>query len=276
MGVIVPYVDGRFFAVVIKGIERAARAAGFSVVICQSDEAVEHERQNVETLLQAQVEGILVSLALTTREEDHFAKVRDRGVPLVFFDRILLDQEADAVIVDDYAGGFNATTHLLQQGYRRVAHLAGPQHLKLFSQRQRGYVDALQAHGLPPDADLIIGGEALSLTAGRLAMEQLLGLSNPPDAVFAASDWDLAGALQVLTQRGLRVPQDVGLAGFSNETFTTLVTPMLTSIEQHGERMGEQAFQLFLDLRRATAATGPRQIVIEPSLQVRASSRRDV
>ena len=274
VGVIVPYVDGRFFAVVIKGIERAARAAGFSIIICQSDEDVEHERQNIETLLQAQVEGILVSISLTTRDFAHFAKVQERGVPLVFFDRTLYGHEVDAVVINDYGGAFASTTHLIQQGYRRIAHLAGAQHLNIYQQRRLGYLDALQAQGLPPDEQLIIYCEPITLETGRQAMEQLLLLPSPPDAVFSASDWALAGALHVLEQRGQRVPHDLGLAGFSNETFTTLITPKLTSVEQHGEQIGEQAFQLLLRLRKPDTAAKRQQLVIEPSLQVRASSQR--
>jgi len=274
VGVIVPFVDGRFFAVVIKGIERAARAAGFNVIICQSDEDVVHERQNIETLLQSQVEGILVSVSLTTRDAAHFAKVQQRGVPLVFFDRLLRGHEVNAVVIDDYAAGFASTTHLLQQGYRRIAHLAGAQHLNLYQQRLLGYKAALQAYGLPADDCLIAYCEPMTLATGRQAMEMLVQLPNPPDAVFSASDWALAGALQVLEERGVHVPLEVGLAGFSNETFTTLTTPKLTSVEQHGEQLGEQAFQLFLRLRQHKTPAGPQQLVIEPSLQVRDSSQR--
>jgi LacI family transcriptional regulator len=275
VGVIVPYVDGRFFAVVIKGIERAARAVGFNVIICQSDEDVEHERQNIETLLQSQVEGILISISLTTHDSTHFAKVQQRGVPLVFFDRVLRDQKADAIVINDYAGGFESTTHLLQQGYHRIAHLAGAQQLDLYYQRRLGYLGALQAHGILPDERLIAYCEPITLETGRQAMESLLQLPDPPDAVFSASDWAVAGALQVLEERGLRVPHDIGLAGFSNETFTTLTKPRLTSVEQHGEQIGEQAFQLMLRLRQREATVGPQRLVIEPSLQVRASSQRN-
>lgn len=274
VGVIVPYVDGRFFAVVIKGIEQAARAAGFSVIICQSDEEVAHERQNIETLLQAQVEGILISTSLTTHDTAHFAKVQQRGVPLVFFDRVLTGYAADAVVVNDYAGGFASTAHLIQQGYRRIAHLAGAQHLSLYQQRRLGYLEALRAHGLTPDEQLIAYCEPMTLATGRQAMEELLQLPNPPDAVFSASDWAAAGALQVLEQHGLRVPHDVGLAGFSNETFTTLITPRITSVEQHGEEIGEQAFQLLLRLRERKDTVGPQQLIIEPTMQIRASSQR--
>lgn len=274
VGVIVPYVDGRFFAVVIKGIERAARAAGFSVIICQSDEDVEYERQNIETLLQAQVEGILISTSLTTHDSAHFDKVQQRGVPLVFFDRVLCGYVADSVVINDYAAGFASTTHLLQQGYRRIAHLAGAQHLGLYQQRRLGYLGALQAYGLASDEQLIAYCEPMTLETGRQAMEKLLQRPNPPDAVFSASDWAAAGALQVLEQHGLRVPHDIGLAGFSNETFTTLITPRLTSVEQHGEQIGEQAFQLLLRLRERKATVGLQQLVIEPTLQVRASSQR--
>ena len=274
LGVVVPYLEGRFFPSVIQGIETAASKAGFSVIVCQSHEDMLLERRNVETLLHAQVAGVLVSLARNTLDFHHFDKVRKRGVPLVFFDRIPASELVNSVVLNDQAGGFQATSHLLAQGCRRIAHLAGPQHLNIYRHRRQGYLDALAAAGLALDEDLIVYCD-MKLEAGAQAMRQLLALPNPPDGVFGAGDLAILGAMQELKSQHLRVPQDVALAGFSNEGFTALTEPGLTSVDQRCEEMGQAAVRLFLELAAEPGAPfTQRQVVLQPELFVRESSRR--
>ena len=272
LGVVVPYIEGKFFPSVIQGIEQAASKAGFSVIVCQSHEDVQLERRNVETLLHAQVAGVLVSLARNTQEFHHFDKVRGRGIPLVFFDRIPTTELINSVILNDHEGAFQATSHLLAQGCRRIAHLAGPQHLNIYRQRRQGYLDALAARGVPAEEELIIYSD-MTVDDGAQAIRQLLALPNPPDSVFGAGDSAILGALQTLKQQGFRVPQDVALAGFSNEGFTSITEPRLTSVDQRCEEMGEAAVRLFLEL--AATPESPftqRQVVLQPELFIRESS----
>jgi LacI family transcriptional regulator len=272
LGVIVPYIEGRFFASVVHGIETAASKAGFSVIICQSSEDVAQERKNLETLLSAQVAGILVSLSLTTLDFKHFEKVRKHGVPLVFFDRILEGDNVNAVLLNDREGGYQTTRHLLEQGCRRIAHFAGMQHLNIYKNRRQGYLDALQSYGITPDENLIKNCD-MTLEGGAACMAELLTLPEPPDAVFAAGDSAILGALQLLKGRGIRVPQDVALAGFSNEALTMVAEPMLTSVDQRCEEMGQAAFRLFTELVEAKGAPfSQRQVVLQPQLFIRASS----
>ncbi|MDB5234596.1 MAG: hypothetical protein JWR44_1589 [Hymenobacter sp.] len=274
LGVIVPYIEGRFFASVVHGIETAASKAGFSVIICQSSEDVAQERKNLETLLSAQVAGILISVSRTTSDFRHFDKVRKHGVPLVFFDRIVEGDNVNAVVLNDREGAYQATKHLLEQGCRRIAHFAGPQHLNIYKNRRQGYIDALQSQGIAPDEALIMDCD-MTLEGGTDCMRQLLALPKPPDAVFAAGDSAILGALQLLKSRGLRVPQDVALAGFSNEALTMVAEPMLTSVDQRTEEMGQAAFRLFTELVQAgDAPFSQRQVVLQPQLFVRASSLR--
>jgi LacI family transcriptional regulator len=276
LGVVVPHIDGNFFSQVVKGIEASASMAGYHVLICQSNEDVVHERQNVETLLSAQVDGILVSLSRTTREFKHFEKVRKQKVPIVFFDRILEGYDVNAVVLDDRAGGYRATKHLLAQGCQRIAHFAGPQHLNIYKHRRQGYEEALREHGLAVEEELIFFCD-MKMEDGIMGMKQLLALPQPPDAIFSASDFPLAGALQLLKERGLRVPADVALVGFSNELFSRLTEPMLTSIDQHCELMGHSATRLLLQIMEEQGQHfTPRYIVLQPDLCVRASSLRPV
>jgi len=275
LGVLVPHIDGHFFTLVVKGIETVATRAGYNILICQSNEDVAHERKNIETLINAQVEGILVSLSRTTRDFRHFEKVMKRDLPLVFFDRILEGRDVNAVVLDDREGAYQSTRHLLAQGCRRIAHFAGPLHLNIYKNRRQGYLDALHEAGLPTDESLIFGSD-MKLEDGARGMEQLLRLpGGPPDAVFSASDFSIAGALQVLKKRGLRVPHDVALAGFSNETFTALTEPHLTSVDQRCEQMGQAAARLLLEvLTEKRHPVSPRRILLQPDLIVRESSRR--
>ncbi|MBC6989406.1 MULTISPECIES: LacI family DNA-binding transcriptional regulator [Hymenobacter] len=274
LGVMVPHIDGRFFPSVVHGIETAASKAGFSVLICQSNEDVTHERKNIETLMSAQVEGILVSLARTTRDFKHFKKVQKRGIPLVFFDRILESGDVNAVVLNDREGGYQSTKHLIEQGCRRIAHFAGPQQLNIYKNRRQGYLDALQQYNLPIEDELIVYCD-MTLEAGMKSMEQLLALPNPPDAVFGAGDFSVMGALQLLKSRGMSVPQDVALVGFSNETFTHLMEPMITSVDQRCEQMGQSAVRLFLELLEEKGGKHQsRHVVLQPDLIVRTSSLR--
>ncbi len=272
LGIVVPYIEGHFFPSVVHGIETAASLAGYSVIICQSNEDVAQERRTLDTLLSAQVAGVLVSVSRTTHDFRHFDKLRARGLPLVFFDRIPTGDQVNAVVLDDEQGGYLATRHLLAQGCRRVAHLAGPQHLNIYQHRRHGYLQALAEAGLPAD-DTLVRYSDLTQEPAAAAVRELLARPDPPDAVFAASDFAALGALQEARRQGLRVPHDLALAGFSNEAFTVVTEPNLTSVDQCCEEMGQAALHLLLELIAAQGQPfAPRQVVLHPQLLVRGSS----
>ena len=272
LGVIVPHIDDYFFSQVLKGMEAVASQSGFNVMLCQSNEDYKHELKNIDTLINARVDGILVSLARTTHDFKHFEKVRKRGVPLVFFDRILAGNDVSAVVLDDFQGGYQSVRHLLAQGCRRIAHFGGPQHLNIYKNRYGGYQQALREAGMAVEEELVIFSEMM-LADGAAGMRQLLALSEPPDAVFAASDFSIVGAMRVLKHAGLRVPHDVALAGFSNENFTSFTEPQLTSVDQCREEMGQLAMRLLLEMvQERGRPLAARTIVLQPELVVRESS----
>jgi LacI family transcriptional regulator len=273
LGVIVPHINGYFFPAVMNGIEKVASQAGFNVMMCQSNEDVRRERQNIATLLAAQVEGIILSLSATTHEQvGHFEQVQQQGTPLVFFDRMPELPNSTAVVLDDFKGAYQAVTHLIEQGCTRIAHLAGPQQLNTSRNRFLGYQEALRAHGLPLLDELVYQLPSSKLEAGRTGMAQLLSLPIPPDGVFAAYAFSAAGALEALHTKGLRVPQDVAVACFSNEPFTTMTQPSLTAVDQRAEQMGETAVRLLLQLLKRGPDYTPPHIVLKPELLVRDSS----
>ena len=274
LGVIVPHIDGHFFSQVMKGAESVANRAGFNVLLCQSNEDYEQEQKNVVTMINAQVDGILVSVARPTHDYAHFDKIRNRGIPLVFFDRIVDSPELNAVELDDFQGAYQSTKHLLEQGFRRIAHFGGPQHLNIYINRFGGYRQALEEAGIAVDDKLVLFSDMWEAD-GRAGMEQLLALKQRPDAVFSASDFSIVGAMRVLKERGLRIPQDVALAGFSNESFTSLTEPNLTSVDQCPQEVGEAAMNMLLEMvHEEGTAAAPRKIVVQPRLMMRESSMR--
>ena len=274
LGVVVPYIEGKFFPAVIKAIEQAASKAGFSVIVCQSHEDGQLERRSIETLLHAQVAGVLVSLASGTHCLHHFDKVSARKIPLVFFDRVPTSGTVNAVLLNDREGAYQAVSHLVAQGCRRIAHLAGPMHLAIYRQRYQGYQDALLAHGLPLVEELVISSD-MTRADGMRAAHQLLALPNPPDGLFGAGDHAVLGALQAAKLHGIKVPQQLALAGFSNEDFTIITEPQLTSVDQRCAEMGTATVRLFLELAASPAQHFlQRQVLLQPDLCIRASSLR--
>ncbi|PJJ54597.1 LacI family DNA-binding transcriptional regulator [Hymenobacter chitinivorans] len=273
LGVIVPHIKGYFFPAVMNGIEKVATREGFNVLLCQSNEDLKREQRNIEALLAAQVEGILVSVSATTYDDmQHFEQVRQQGTPLVFFDRVPDLPRSMAVILDDFQGAYQSVRHLIEQGCRRIVHLAGPQHLNTSRNRFLGYKAALADHGLPFEEDWVYALPALTHEAGRLGMQHLLALEPPLDGIFAAYAIPSVGALEVLREKQLRVPQDIALACFSNEPFTTMTQPQMTVVDQRAEQMGETAVRLFLQLLKRGPAYEPPHLMLKPELIIRDSS----
>ncbi|GAC1376125.1 MAG: LacI family DNA-binding transcriptional regulator [Hymenobacter sp.] len=278
LGVLVPHIMGHFFPQVVHGIATEAAKLGFNVMICQSNEDVRQEQKNIDLLMHSQVEGILVSLAHTTQDFAHFEAVRQQNVPLVFFDRIMEDfrgSNVSSVIIDDYQGAYQVVAHLIEQGCTRIAHLSGPLHLNIHKNRHQGYLDALLAHGIAPEEELTVLCE-MSQQGGTQAMRQLLKQRPRPDAVFSSNDLAAVGALHVAHAHHLRVPQDLALVGFSNEMFTSLIEPRLSTVDQRCEQMGKAAVQLLQKMLKSgpNRLGPPRPIVLKPKLLVRESSSR--
>ncbi|UOQ64534.1 LacI family DNA-binding transcriptional regulator [Hymenobacter volaticus] len=278
LGVLVPHITGNFFPQVVHGIATEANLSGYNVMIFQSNEDEQQERKNIELLMNAQVEGILVSLANSTHNFEHFEMVQDNTLPLVFFDRIvegIAGASVGAVVIDDYQGAYEVVTHLAAQGCTRIAHFTGPLHLNIYRNRHQGYLDALQAHGLPAEEELTVFCE-MTLAGGTEGMRQLLARPQRPDAVFSSIDVAAVGAMQVLKKAGIRVPQDIALAGFSNEQFTAFTDPSITSVDQNCELMGRTAVQMLLDMvtDNPERPASPHNIVLKPKLLIRESSLR--
>jgi LacI family transcriptional regulator/LacI family repressor for deo operon, udp, cdd, tsx, nupC, and nupG len=246
IGVIVPEFISSFFPQVILGVQEVAQASGYTVLIAQCNESYEQEVANAKTLLTNQVDGLIVSLTKETLNFDHLKVFQRKGIPVVFFNRVCEEMEVPRVIVDDYEGAYRATEHLIQTGRRRIAHLAGPATLAISRKRLNGYLDALRKHTIPIRDELIICYD-LTMEKVNIYINHLLNLPEPPDALFCINDPTAIQAMQVIKGRGLRIPHDIAVTGFSNDYYSAYIEPSLTTVAQPVREMGRVAAQLLLD-----------------------------
>jgi LacI family transcriptional regulator len=245
IGVVLPLINRHFFSSVISGIEEVAYNRGFAVTISQSNDNFEKEEKIVQTLFSNRVDGLIVSIGMKTQSFDHFKLFSERNVPLVFFDRVVEEIEADKIVVDDYRGGFKATEHLIKQGGTRIAHIGGPLNIKIYQDRLAGFNDAMEKAGLPVEKSMLIHN-SLTRTDGTNAIKKLLQNKIKPDAIFCANDTTALSVIIYLREKGIKVPDDISIVGFSNEPFSEVVTPSISTIKQPGFEMGKKAADLLI------------------------------
>ncbi|SEK73697.1 transcriptional regulator, LacI family [Maribacter orientalis] len=272
VGVIVPRTNSSFFSSVVENMEEVLNKAGYNIIITQSNESFEKECKNIDTLLYTQVDGIIASMANETVDLSYYEKIKSNGIPLILFDRGENNLNVDYVGINDYDSSHMIIEHLVSKGCKRIAHIGGYRRTRIFNNRIRGYVDAIKKHDLPHDDELLIES-SLTLEDGRRQMEKLLALENRPDAVYVASDYAALGALQVLKEKNIKVPEDIKLVGFGNEPFTSLVTPSITSVSQHSEQIGRLAAETFLGyIEKDIVVQSLNKIILDSELIIRSSS----
>jgi len=272
VGVIVPLTNSNFFSSVIQNLEEVLNKKGYNIIITQSNESYKKECSNIDTLLYTQVDGIIASMANETIELTHYQKIKSKGVPLILFDRGENDLGVDYIGIDDYKSSHLVIEHLVTQKCKRIAHIAGYSHTRIYKNRIRGYKDALAKNNLPIEKELILE-TSLTLEEGRKNMKLLLELPKRPDAVYVAGDYAALGALQVLQENNIKVPQEIALVGFSDEPFTSLITPSISTVNQNSEQIGKLAAETFLKrIEDPNWTPVLNKIILEPELIVRESS----
>tara|TARA_R110002073_G_scaffold282836_1_gene447128 strand:- start:3613 stop:4671 length:1059 start_codon:yes stop_codon:yes gene_type:complete len=272
VGVIVPRTNSNFFSSVIQNIEEVLNKEGYNIIITQSNESFKKECRNIDTLLFTQVDGIIASMANETIDLEYYEKIKTKGIPLILFDRGENDLNVDYIGINDYDSSHVIVEHLVKQGRKRIAHIGGYKHTRIFNNRIRGYIDALKKHNLPLDHELLIES-SLTIEDGRKKMSQLLKLKERPDAVYVASDYAALGALQLLKEQNIKVPEDIALVGFGDEPFTAMVTPSISSINQHSAEIGKQAALTFLSYtKKKTIEQTLNKIILDAELVIRESS----
>lgn len=273
IGVVVPQVKHMFFAEIIAGITDITYDAGYTVMICQSNDDYKREELNLKALISQRVAGLLISISQSTNGCAHFNPLIKRGIPLVFFDRVSDKIEASKVVVNDFEGAFEAVEYLIQKGYRRIAHLGGPDFLNISQDRCKGYAAALKKHGLPFDDRMVLHA-GLNEEHGREGMARLLEQApEMPDAVFCVDDPVAIGAYSYLRSEGLSIPGDVALVGFSDDPIASLIDPPLTTVRQPAYDIGRRAIELLLEqLKSGEEDQIPRQEMLKTELVIRQST----
>jgi LacI family transcriptional regulator len=275
VGVIVPRIDSNFFASIIRGIEEELYIEGYHVIICQTNENGRREIENINTLLNAQVDGIFMSISNVNQENKSvFQQIIKEKVPLVFFDRKINMEGVSSVTIDDFKGGYLATQHLIDEGCERIAHFTGDQSLEIFKNRSEGYKKALSDNKIEYNTDYVIQTKS-SVEEGKLAAHKLLNLKNPPDAIFSSSDFAALGAIQELKKNNVRIPEDFCVVGFGNEPFTKFMELAITSIDQSPMEMGKIAAKVFLEqINNPDNLAIEKKVVLIPELITRKSSNK--
>lgn len=244
IGVIIPQFAHFYFSSILSGIEQEASSRGYNILVSQSDERYDREVRICKSFYENKVCGIIVSQAKDTHKYDHFKWLLDNGVPLVFYDRICTGVNASRVVVDDYTGAFNAVSHLIDTGCRRIAFYGSPMSLEISKNRYNGYCDALLKNKLKPDerfmrvCDNRADAEAIT--------PQIMNQEEIPDAFFAVNDDTAIGILYTVKCMGYRVPEDISICGFTNGQRAISCDPMLTTVEQRGIAVGEEAANILI------------------------------
>ena len=244
IGVIIPEFVHYYFASILTGIEEEATSQGYRLLVATSHESYEREVRICQAFYENKVCGVIVSQAKDTQKYEHFQRLIDAGMPLVFYDRICTGVNASRVVVDDYMGAYNATTYLIETGCKRIAFYGSSMTLEISKNRYNGYRDALLKHGMQPDDALMrfcdnrVDAEAIT--------PELLQNENRPDGFFAINDDTAIGILYTAKHMGLKVPEDVSICGFTNGYRAIACDPMLTTIEQRGKRVGEEAANILI------------------------------
>lgn len=244
IAIILPEVVHYYFATVLDGVEEEARRRGYKVFVGQSHECYEEEVELCRSFDEIRVSGIIVSLAKDTKNYDHFLELQQKGIPLVFYDRICHGINASRVVVDDYNGAFNAVEYLVKTGCKRIAFYGSPMHMEISKNRFNGYKDALLKYGLKYDSNLTRICDNRE-DAEKITPE-LLALEERPDAFFAINDDTAIGILRAVKKKGLKVPKDISIFGFSDGFRSRASDPQLTSVNQRGQEVGREAADILI------------------------------
>lgn len=271
IGVIVPEIRHAFFSSAISGIENVAYKAGCTIMVCQSNEDYEREIINTRALVSHQVAGILISISQGTKKVDHLKGAVKRGLPLVFFDRAPEGLDADSVVVDDFDGAYKAVSHMINNGYTRIAHLAGPRHIAISRERYNGYKKALADNNLPFDKNLVVRG-GFSIHDGYAGLKKLVRSHGAPPALFAINDPTAIGAYRYAREAGIKIPGDMALMGFSNDPISELIDPPLSTVNQPAYEMGRAAAGMLLERIGSEKKHVPSVKLLKTELVIRKSA----
>ena len=245
IGVVVPNLVTHYYAAVLDGIEDEARKEGYSVISANTHEDSEKEVHAIDNFINLHVEGIIACLAQNTTDYKHFEEISQMGIPLVFFGRTCLPDKFSSVMANGDVAAQEATQHLIDTGSKRIAFIGGPNHLDMVRRRKHGYLEALRENRIPIDRDLVVC-EKIDYNWAYEATKRVLEQDNPADAILAFNDIITFAAFSAIKDKGLRIPEDVALIGFTDDVHAQYVTPRMSAIEDQSHEMGSEACRLLL------------------------------
>jgi len=273
LGIILPFITNYYFSMVITGIQEMAYAKGYNIVLYVTNDSPERELDVVKNLNTQNLDGVLVAVCSDSAANGYFERIIAEGTPVVFFDRVLGGVDASKVVQDDYNGAFEAVEHLIQQGFTRIAHVAGPLDLDFTRQRLAGYLDALERYDIPVRKEWIVHS-GFSQAHGEDDLARLFDQTERPDAVFAVNDRKAIGVMQALKARRVAIGRDFGVIGFTNDTMSTIITPTLSTVAEPAYEVGKMSCELLLQHIVRKSNFQPREIVLPGMLIPRESTLR--
>lgn len=271
IGVIVPEMDTPFYGRITDGIQNVLYKKGLKVIIAQSGENPEREKENLRVMESFMVDGIIVGICHKDRNKNEFQRLMDKGIPLVFYDRIPVDINVSKVIVDDYIKTFFLIEHLIRKGIREIAHIKAPDFMESSSVRFRAYKDALEKFKIPYNEELVIKSPGMHFEDGIKAAELLMKKNLPIKAIFAYTDLVAVGVMNYLRSKNIRIPEDIAVAGFSGTILSEMVYPPLTTVDLPLIEMGEVAAELILEMIN-NPGSGNKTITLDAKIRWREST----
>lgn len=274
-GIMVPWINRPFISSLISGIEEAASAAGYRVIISQSHDSTESEMENLRALYDSRISALIVSLAMETKDYSHFGLFTDNGIPVVFVDRIPGKKDIHKAHINNFNAAFEATEHLIRQGCKRIAHFGGARHQNIYEDRRSGYIAALKKNNLDVDEPLIVQASLLNAEESLRLTEQILDMDNPPDGLFCANDTAAVSAIRCAKRRGIKIPEELAIIGFNNDPICEIIDPPLSSVHHPAGEMGKAAVQQALAMLDGAIGTdSASSVTLGTYVVARASSNR--
>jgi LacI family transcriptional regulator len=275
LGVVIPRIDSHFMSTVISGMEKVAKQKGYQLLISQSEESASLEAENIQALFNSRVDGFLVSLSCETKNLDHFQYVFRKDIPILFFDRVFYQSNCITIVIDNFKAGYNATQHLIDQGYRKIACVTGSLNRNVYNDRLLGFKQALSDNSVPFDEDFLIVSN-LSYSSGEMIVRELMKCEAMPDAIFTANDSSAVSTICELKKAGYRIPEDIAVVGFNDDPVSKVVEPNLTTVHYPGREMGEIAASTMIKTLEGTQFEKVSTIILNSELIVRQSSVKSV
>jgi len=276
IGVLVHELNSNFITSVLAGIEKVTTEEGYDIIIAHSSESYVKEAANAKNLFNKRVDGLIASLSFDTTDLEHFKPFVDKGVPVMFFDRVEQDGDSSVVIIDNAKCGYLATKHLIEQGCKRIVHVTSSLKRNVYSQRFKGYKDALFDHGIQFDDSMLIVGD-LTEKAGMEAAMKVIKMKPLPDGAFITNDFVAAVFMRTLKEQGVSIPKDIAIVGFNNDAIGKLIEPALTTINYPGLDVGEIAARNLINhLKGLSNIHQTNTIVVRSELIIRKSSLKKI